>query len=86
MTKEEIFGEIRGILVKDFECDEAKVVPEARFREDLDFDSIDAVDLIVRLQKRTGIKVKPEDFMSIRTLGDVVGVIEKLLAERGPAA
>lgn len=83
MTKEEIFEEIKAILVKDFECEEGAVTPEARFREDLDFDSIDAVDLIVRLQNRTGIKVKAEDFQSIRTLGDVAGVIERLIASKG---
>lgn len=84
MTRDEIFTEIRGILVKDFECEPEAVTPEARFREDLDFDSIDAVDLIVRLQNRTGIKVKAEDFQSIHTLGDVVDVICRLLAEKGP--
>jgi acyl carrier protein len=83
MTKDEIFAEIRAILIKDFECEPEAVTPEARFREDLDFDSIDAVDLIVRLQNRTGIKVKAEDFQSIRTLGDVADVIGKLLAEKG---
>ena len=83
MTRDEIFAEIRGILVKDFECPPEAVTPGARFREDLDFDSIDAVDLIVRLQNRTGIKVKAEDFQSIRTLGDVVDVIGRLLAEKG---
>ena len=82
MTKQEIFDEIRGILIREFECDAEAVTPEARFREDLDFDSIDAVDLIVRLQKRTGVKVTPEDFASIRTLGDVAEVIEKILARQ----
>ena len=82
MTKEEIFEEIRGILIREFECEEAAVTPQARFREDLDFDSIDAVDLIVRLQKRTGVKVTTEDFASIQTLGDVAEVIEKLLARQ----
>ena len=84
MTKEEIFEEIRGILIREFECEPDTVTPEARFREDLDFDSIDAVDLIVRLQKRTGVKVKTEDFASIRTLDDVAGVIERLLAGQEP--
>ena len=82
MTKEQIFEEIRGILIREFECEESAVTPEARFREDLDFDSIDAVDLIVRLQKRTGVKVTTEDFASIQTLGDVAEVIEKLLARQ----
>ena len=81
MTKEEIFGEVRKILVDDFDCDPNGISLESRFREDLDFDSIDAVDLIVRLQKRAGIKVTAEDFMSIKTLGDIVDVIERLIAK-----
>ena len=82
MTKEQIFNEVRDVLVKDFECDTAAIKPEAHLVNDLDFDSIDAVDLVVRLQQRTGIKVVTEDFKSIATLGDVVDVISKLLEQR----
>ena len=82
MTNEQIFNEVRDVLVKDFECDPAAIKPEAHLVNDLDFDSIDAVDLVVRLQQRTGIKVVTEDFKSIATLGDVVDVISKLLEQR----
>lgn len=82
MTKEQIFNEVRDVLVKDFECDPAAIKPEAHLVNDLDFDSIDAVDLVVRLQQRTGIKVVTEDFKSIATLGDVVDVISKLLEQK----
>ena len=81
-TKEEILREIGSVLETEFEVDPAKLTPEARLYEDLDLDSIDAVDLVVRLQQRTGIKVVAEDFKSIRTLGDVVDVIAKLLADQ----
>lgn len=86
MSKEAIFSEIRKILVSEFECAPEKVTPDARFREDLDLDSIDAVDLIVRLQKQTGIKVRTEDFLTIKTLGDVAGVIERLVTEQSGQA
>ena len=79
-TKEEILKEISSVLETEFEVEPSKLVPEARLYEDLDLDSIDAVDLVVRLQQRTGIKVVTDDFKTIRTLGDVVEVIEKLLA------
>lgn len=82
MTKEEIFQKIRDVLVNDFECDPAVVRPEALIVDDLDLDSIDAVDLVVRLQQQTGIKVVAEDFKSIRTLGDVVDVIAKLVGQK----
>ena len=79
-TKEEILKEISSVLETEFEVEPSKLVPGARLYEDLDLDSIDAVDLVVRLQQRTGIKVVADDFKTIRTLGDVVEVIEKLLA------
>jgi len=82
-TKEDILAAISDVLAKEFECDPASLVPEARLFEDLDLDSIDAVDLVVRLQNQTGLKVKAEDFKSIRTLGDVADVIARLASEQG---
>lgn len=81
-TKEEILAAIADVLEKDFELDRARLVPAARLFEDLDLDSIDAVDLVVRLQQQTGLKVKAEDFKAIRTLGDVADVIARLAAEQ----
>ncbi|MBR2982304.1 MAG: acyl carrier protein [Kiritimatiellae bacterium] len=83
MTREEIESKIKEILVADFELDGQKLVPEAKLFEDLDLDSIDAVDMVVRLQQLTGLKVKAEDFKQIRTLGDITDVVEKLIAEQG---
>ena len=83
MTKEDVLGRINDVLAGEFEIDRAKLVPEARLFEDLDLDSIDAVDLVVRLQQQTSLKVKAEDFKAIRTLGDVADVIMKLAAEQG---
>ncbi len=81
-TRKEILSAISDVLVEEFECDRAALKPEARLFEDLDLDSIDAVDLIVRLQNQTQLKVKAEDFKAIRTLGDVADVILKLMAEQ----
>jgi len=82
MDKEVVFKKIADVLATDFECDRAKLVPEARLFEDLDLDSIDAVDLVVRIQRETGIKVVAEDFKSIRTLGDVTDVIVRLMSAK----
>ena len=82
MDKEAIFNKIADVLAAEFECARAKLVQEARLFEDLDLDSIDAVDLVVRIQRETGIKVVAEDFKSIRTLGDVVDVIARLMAAK----
>ena len=81
-TKEEVVAAIADVLETEFEVPRAKLVAEARLFEDLDLDSIDAVDLVVRLQQQTGLKVKAEDFKTIRTLGDVADVIAKLAAEQ----
>ena len=62
-----------------FEIDEQAITLEARLYEDLDFDSIDAVDMVVRLKEMTGKTVKPEDFKSARTISDVVEAVYKML-------
>ncbi len=79
MTEADIESAVKRILSEDFEIDEAKLVPDANLFEELDLDSIDAVDLVVRLQQETGKKVNPEDFKKIRTLRDVVSAVNKLV-------
>ena len=79
-TKDEILVEISDVLAGEFEIPRERLTLDAKLYEDLDLDSIDAVDLVVRIQQRTGIKVVAEDFKTIRTLGDVAAVIEKLVA------
>ena len=81
-TREEILKAITDVLAGEFECDPVKLVPEARLYEDLNLDSIDAVDLVVLLQQQSGLKVTADDFKAIRTLGDVVDVIARLASEQ----
>lgn len=80
-SRGEIQATLTGILVEMFELEPADVTPDAALYDDLDIDSIDAVDLIVRLKEITGQKVDPEDFKEIRTVTDVVDAIEELLKE-----
>ncbi|USD21632.1 acyl carrier protein [Microbulbifer variabilis] len=80
--REDIFPKLTEILVEMFEVDEEDITEEAHLADDLDIDSIDAVDLIVRLKELTGKKIAPEEFKSVRTVGDVVGAIEKVMAEK----
>ena len=79
MTDAEIEKTIKEILAADFDVDAASITPETNLFTDLDLDSIDAVDLVVRLQQETHKKVDPEDFRQIRTLGDVVAAVSKLV-------
>ena len=78
-NREEILKAIKEIMVEMFEMDEQAITLEARLYEDLDFDSIDAVDMIVRLKEMTGKSVKPEDFKTARSIGDVVEAVYKML-------
>lgn len=82
-SKDEIFEYLKDMLVKNFECDEEKVTKEARLYEDLDLDSIDAVDMVVSLQKKTGIKVTPDQFKEVKTTNDIVEVVYALLNNNG---
>ncbi|MFK3841925.1 MULTISPECIES: acyl carrier protein [Serratia] len=79
MDKQEIYLQIQALLVKLFELDADDIKPESRLYEELELDSIDAVDLVVHLQKTTGKKIKPEMFKSVRTVQDVVDAIDALL-------
>ena len=64
-----------------FEIDPQDITPEARLYEDLELDSIDAIDMIVHLQKKIGKKIKPEEFKTVRTVQDVVDAVERLFKE-----
>ena len=78
-SREEIAATVRDTLVKEFEIDAAQITDGARFFEDLDLDSIDAVDLIVRLKNEYELSVSAEDFKSIRTIGDLLDVLERVI-------
>jgi len=80
-SQEEIYQKIVSLLEEMFEIDPQDVKPDANLYQDLDIDSIDAVDLVVELKKMTGKKIQPEDFKSVRTVQDVVEQVEKLLSE-----
>ena len=79
-SREAILATLKSVLHDLFEIDTSRIKPESHLYTDLDIDSIDAADLVVRLRELTGKKVKPEDFRQVRTISDVVDVIEKLLA------
>jgi acyl carrier protein len=69
----------RAIIVDLLGVDEAKVVPEARFREDLEADSLDLVELIMAFEEEFGGEISDEEAQKLRTVGDVVTYIDKNL-------
>jgi acyl carrier protein len=80
LTDEQILDHIKKIFAENFEIDETTVTLDARLYDDLDIDSIDAVDLVVALKEMTGKKLEPEIFKQVRTVGDVVDAVRELIA------
>jgi len=78
-SKEDIFQHLKAVLIEEFEVDPASIMPSAHLYQDLQLDSIDAIDLVVKVQDYTGKKVKPEDFKNARTIADVVDIVSQLL-------
>lgn len=79
MTPDEAHAEIVRQLTS-FGIPEADIRPDAMLAEDLDLDSIDAVDLMVRLQEATGRKVAPDQFEAVKTVQDLVELVQALVA------
>ena len=81
LTKDEILAKLTEILTDDFEIEESLIKPSANLFEELELDSIDAVDLAVKLQAFTEKKISPENFKQIRTVADVVDAVYELVQE-----
>jgi len=76
---DKIFAMLSEILQEYFEIDAEDITRTANLYEDLDLDSIDAVDLVVKLREQTGKKIEPNDFKQVRTVQDVIDAVEKLM-------
>jgi len=81
MTKEDIYPMLVDMLHEMFELDKSKITLDANLYSDLDIDSIDAVDIAVRLKEVTGKRMQPEVFKSVRTVQDVVDALTALLGK-----
>lgn len=78
-SREEIFEEIKTAMVELFELDAAQIQLESKVVEDLDLDSIDALELAVRMEAMTGQRFDPESFREMRTVKDIVDILERIL-------
>lgn len=78
-NKEAIFDHVANTLAELFDLDRATITMESHLGDDLDVDSIDAIDLIVELKKFVGKKISPEDFKSVRTVADVVNAVSDIM-------
>ncbi|CAM3756862.1 acyl carrier protein [Pseudomonas wadenswilerensis] len=82
-TREDIFNTLRDALVELFELDPASISLESNLYQDLEIDSIDAVDLIDHIKRQTGKKIAADEFKAVRTVNDVVEAVYRLV---NPAA
>ncbi|PCJ59699.1 MAG: acyl carrier protein [Planctomycetota bacterium] len=80
-TREDVFEKIKETLIELFEIPEEDITLEARLYQELDLDSIDAVDMIVKLQEIVDRKINPEEFKAIRTVEHIVAITYKILQE-----
>lgn len=80
LSQEHILSTLREWMQDLFEIEPETIQLESNLYSDLDVDSIDAVDLIVKIKELTGEQVKPEDFKNVRTVHDVVTVIQNMTA------
>lgn len=80
-SRDQILAKIAGIIEELFEVPAQDVRLESKLADDLDLDSIDAVDLIVQLESLVGRRVEPAQFKGVRTVADVVQVVERILLE-----
>ncbi len=71
MTQEKVYEKVKDVLMEEFEVDELDVKMEANLFTDLDLDSLDAIDLMVTLDKELGVEIKTEEMQDIRTIEDV---------------
>ena len=75
MTEALVRDTLKEVLIEEFEVEEDEIVEGANFFEDLDMDSLDAIDLIVMMDKKLNIDLKAEDAQKIRTIDEFVALI-----------
>ncbi len=78
LSQEQVLEKLREWMEELFEIEPESIQLESNLYADLDVDSIDAIDLVVKIKELTGKQVKPEDFKNVRTIQDVVVVIQNM--------
>ncbi|WOE31249.1 MULTISPECIES: acyl carrier protein [unclassified Acinetobacter] len=81
LTQEQVLDKLREWMDELFEISPDTIHLDSHLASDLDIDSIDAIDLVVKIKELTGKQVNPEDFKNVRTIQDVVIVIQNMTIE-----
>jgi len=82
LSKDEVFEKLKEVLTTGFGLGREQLAPTARLVEDLDLDSLDSFDLMVRLEQETGEEIKEDELKSIQTIQDIVDVIHRKLESK----
>lgn len=81
-SRQEVFAEVKGLLMRTFALSADEVTPEASLKE-LDIDSIDFLDLVADLEKNRKRRFAPRDFAGVRTVGNIVSILTGEVPPRG---
>jgi acyl carrier protein len=81
MENQNMFAQIADYLVSSFDVPRDLITPDADLVDQLNLDSIDAIDLMVRIQEITGRKVSPDEFKNVRTINDVMTLAQRMHAQ-----
>jgi acyl carrier protein len=81
-SRQEVFDEVKGLLVRTFALSAGEVTPDASLKE-LDIDSIDFLDLVADLEKNRKRRFAPRDFAGVRTVGNIVSILTGEVPPRG---
>jgi len=71
-----MFEQVRDIVAETLRCDLEEVTMESRLAEDLKADSLDSVELNMSLEEALGVSVPDDELMNIKTVGDIVRILE----------
>ncbi|WP_027869664.1 acyl carrier protein [Eubacterium sp. AB3007] len=72
-----LFEQVKETMVETLNCDEEKIVPEASIADDLNIDSLDAVELVMALEEKLGVRIPDQELENLKQVKDIVACIEK---------
>ena len=81
MDRETLIKEVNEVMIEGFELDPSQLNPQAKIVDDLELDSLDAIDMLVYLEDKINVKVDVETFRTVTTLDDVYNVVENVIKE-----
>ena len=81
MDRDKLIEEVNQVMIEGFELDPSQLKPEARIVDDLELDSLDAIDMLVYLEDKIKVKVDVEKFRTVKTLEDVYTIVHEVVAQ-----